>query len=57
MHNIKAIAQTIADILKVSYIGTLYACLGMSSYTQQNYGDQFIPLMELYMYAKNQNHS
>ena len=57
MHNIKAIAKPIAEILQISYIGTLCVCLGMPRHAYQKYSDYFGALLKLNLYAKNQNNS
>ena len=39
MHKIKRVAQPIAELQKISYLGTLWACLGMPGHAHPKYGN------------------
>jgi len=57
MRKIKTIARIIAEIFKICYFSTLWACQGMPGHVHPKYGNQPVALMDLYSQTNNQNNS
>ena len=51
MQKVETRAQPIAEILKMYYFGTLWACLDIPDHALQKYENQYAALVDLYSHA------